>query len=99
MSAPGPLGKRADSGPLENGCQALAAANAHRLQQVAPVAPVQLADAGGEDAHACRADRVSEGDARAIDVEPVEVLLPEAPLAGDSEHLRGERLVELDEVD
>ena len=59
--------------PLEHRGQALAAADAHRLQAVAGLAAVHLAQQRGEDPAAGRADRVAEGDARAVDVDAVEV--------------------------
>ena len=59
--------------PLEHRRQALAAADAHGLQAVAGLAAVHLAQQRGEDAAAGRADRVAERDARAVDVEPLEV--------------------------
>ena len=48
---------------LEDRGQALAAADAHRFQRVAAAAPVQLAQHRGQDAHARRADGVSQRDA------------------------------------
>ena len=101
--APGRPGDDRDpvvtSHPLEQRGQPLAAADAHRLQAVAGVAAVHLAQQGRQDAPAGRAHRVAEGDARAVDVGPLEVAVGEAPLAGHRQHLAGERLVELDQVD
>ena len=59
--------------PLEHRGQALAAADAHRLQAVAGLAAVHLAQQRGEDPPAGRADRVAERDARAVDVDALEV--------------------------
>ena len=50
----------------------------------------------GHDAGAGHAERVAEGDGAAVDVE----LVPrDAELVADGHDLRGERLVDLDEVD
>ena len=75
------------SHPLEHGGQALAAADAHRLQPVAGLAAVHLAQQRGQDPAAGRADRVAERDARAVDVGALEVAVGEAPLAGHRQHL------------
>ena len=66
--------------PLEQGGQPLAAADAHRLQPVPGSAPVQLAQQVGEDPAAGRADGVAQRDARAVDVDPLQVRLAELPL-------------------
>ncbi len=59
--------------PLEHRCQPLPAADAHRLEAVADVAAVHLARQRRQDATAGGADRVPERDARAVDVEPLEI--------------------------
>src|SRR5699024_10402313 len=86
-----------DSHAFEDGRDALAAADAHGLKPVAGLAAIHLTQHGGQDPTAGGADGMAERDARAIDVEAVEVALAQAPLAGDGERLRGEGLVELDE--
>ena len=53
---------------------------------------------GGQDAGAGGSDRVSERNARAVRVDPV-VERVELPFGQHCQHLRGEGLVELDEVD
>src|SRR6185437_2569574 len=94
-----PLAKRvgAPSRLLEDRGDALAAADAHGFQAVLAVAAVQLAQQVGEDPSAGGADRVPEADARSVDVQAV-ALVP-APALEHRQHLRRERLVELDEVD
>src|SRR3546814_8970979 len=61
----------------------------------------QFAEHRGGDAGAGDADRMAEGDTRAIDVELVEaaVLLAPAPRLEQRQHLGGEGLVELDQVE
>src|SRR3954469_6176194 len=87
---------RRQSDSLEERGQALATADAHRLQPVAGVAAGHRAGEGSQDPAAGGPDRVPQGDARAVDVHPVEVARREAPLAGHREHLASEGLVELD---
>ncbi len=50
----------------------------------------------GHDAGAGHAERVAERDRAAVDVE---LLARDAEVLGRRDHLRGERLVDLDEVD
>src|SRR5699024_8111190 len=88
-----------DSHAFEDGRDALAAADAHGLKPVAGLAAIHLTQPSRQDPTAGGADAMAERDARAIDVEAVEVALAPAPLAGDGERLRGEGLVELDEID
>src|SRR5579872_6008506 len=83
---------------LEDRGHPLPAADAHRLEAEARVAPAQLAQQGGEDTRAGGADGVPERDARAVHVDTLEPVR-QLPLAQHRERLRGERLVELDEVD
>src|SRR5690348_1381226 len=85
------------SGGFEDRGHALAAADAHGLQQVAAVAAAQFAQAGGEHPGAGGADGMAQRYARAVDVELVR-LVP-APAGQHGEDLDRERLVELDEVD
>ncbi len=80
---------------------ALTAADAHRLEPVAPVAAHQFARQVGEDAPAGRADRMAERNARSVDVEnlvPAVALRP-APALEHRKHLRREGFVQLDKVD
>src|SRR3546814_4878004 len=71
------------------------------LQAVAGSTTAQFAEHRGGDAGAGDADRMAEGDTRAIDVELVEaaVLLAPAPRLEQRQHLGGEGLVELDQVE
>ena len=88
--------------PLEDGGQALATTDAHRLQPVPALAALHLVQQRGQDPAAGGADRVAERDARAVDVDALPVARAEAaesPLTAAGQHLRGERLVELDQVD
>src|SRR5918998_4189663 len=74
----------------------LAAALAHRLQAVAAAGAFELGEQGGHQAGAGGAERVAEGDRAAVHVDLGEV----GPgLPGPGEHHRGERLVDLHEVD
>src|ERR1044072_5366239 len=84
------------SDAFEDRRQALADADAHRRDPVLAAAAAQLTDQGGGEASAGAAERVAEGDRAAVDVE---LLFVDAELAGAGEHLRGEGLVELDQVD
>src|SRR3954469_8146959 len=86
------------SDPLEEGGEALAAADAHRLQPVADLPAGHLPGQRGQDPPAGGTHRVTQGDARTVDVGPLEVRVGEAPLPGDGQHLAGESLVELDQV-
>src|SRR3546814_17519345 len=81
--------------------EALPAADAHGLQAVAGSTTAQFAEHRGGDAGAGDADRMAEGDTRAIDVELVEaaVLLAPAPRLEQRQHLAGDGLVELDQVE
>src|SRR5262245_32802833 len=83
-------------GAFEDRRQALADADAHRRDPVAAAAAAELVKEGGGEAGAGAAERVAEGDRAAVDVEP---LLVDPELADAGEDLRGEGLVELDQVD
>ena len=85
--------------PLEHRGQALPAADAHGLQPVAAAAAVQFARQRREHAPAGRADGVSERDAGAVHVRPLEIGRGELPLPHHRERLGRERLVEFDQVD
>ena len=73
-----------------------AAALAHRLQTVAAAGALELVEQRGHQASAGAAERMAERDRAAVDVDlahvGVQLLLPR-------EHDRGERLVDLDQVD
>ena len=75
---------------------ALAAADAHRLEAEGVVRVLQAVEQRGHDAGAGHPERVAEGDRPAVDVE---LLLGDAEVPGRGDHLGGERLVDLDEVD
>ena len=85
--------------PLENRCESLSAADAHGFQPVAGVAPVQFAGQRRQHPAAGRADRVAQRDSRAVHVRALLVGGAEAPLPHHGKRLRGECLVELDQVD
>src|SRR5207248_2004394 len=81
---------------LDDGDVGLAAAFAHGLEAVTPAGALELVEQRGHEAGTSGAERVTEGDGAAVHVDLAEVepgfLLPR-------EHDRGERLVDLDEVD
>ena len=81
---------------LEHRRQALADPDAHRRDPVAAAAAAELVQERGGEAGAGAAERVAEGDRAAVDVE---ALLVDSELADAGEHLRGEGLVQLDQVD
>jgi hypothetical protein len=60
----------------------LAAADAHRLEDIARLAAFGLVCGGGEDAGAGGADRVAQGNTGAVGVEPV-IERVDLPLAQD----------------
>src|SRR6478736_6795252 len=72
------------------------AAEAEGGKPVAPLASGQLVEEPGHDPGAAGTDRVAEGDGAAVDVDLVPV---EAELATVGQRLRGERLVDLDQVE
>src|SRR5437764_3859584 len=75
---------------------ALAAADAHALEPIAGAGVLETVEERGHDPRASHAERVTEGDRAAVRVE----LLPrDAELSGRRHHLRGERLIDLDQVD
>src|SRR6185437_10323755 len=84
------------SGGLEDRGHALAAADAHGLQQVAAVPSAQFAQAGSQHPGAGGADGVAERDTGSVDVELVWFVPP--PAGQHGENLDRERLVELDQV-
>src|SRR5438093_6507914 len=81
---------------LEDDGQTLSARDAERRQAERRAASAHLVREGQDHAGAAHADRVADGDAAAIHVQPVPVEL-QLTLARD--HLGGEGLVDLDQVD
>ena len=81
---------------LDDRRQALADPDAERRQPVAAAPPAQLVGERAEQPGARAAERVADRDGAAVDVQLVVV---DAQLAHGCEHLRGEGLVELDQVD
>ena len=82
--------------PLENACGAHAAADAHRHEPVARAPPLHFIQEARRQLRAGAAQRMAERDRAAVDVEPIFV---HRQLAKARQHLRGERFVQLDEVD
>ena len=81
---------------LEQPRRAHAAADAHRHESRSAAALAELVDELRRELRARGAERVTERDRAAVDVH---LLLIEPEIAHDRDDLRGERLVELDEVD
>src|SRR4051794_10714695 len=86
----------AASPALERDGEALATRDAERREPERGIAFTHLVGEGEEDAGAAHPDRMPERDAPALDVQLVAVELQLA-LAGDD--LRGERLVDLDQIE
>src|SRR5580700_2958828 len=82
--------------PLEDHRHALPSADAHGLEAVLPVAFAKPVDERGRDPCTGHAERMAECDCAAVDVE---LVLIDRELARRGDHLYGERLVDLDEVD
>ena len=74
----------------------LAHPDAHRGQAVAAAGPAQLVDQHRDQAAAAHPERMAERDRAAVDVDLGRV---EAELVDADDRLRGERLVELDQVE
>src|SRR6185437_8288281 len=81
---------------LDDGGDALADADAHRRQAVAPAAPLQLVEQRRHQPRAGAAEWMAERDGAAIDVDLRRV---QFQLADALERLRGERLIQFDEVE
>src|SRR3954451_1539887 len=81
---------------LDDAGEALADPDAEHGQAVAAAAAAQLVRERAEQAGARAAERVGDRDRAAVDVQLVVV---QAELAHRGEHLRGECLVQLDEVE
>ncbi len=86
----------ASSDRFEERGHALADAHAQGREPVPAVAAAQLVQERDDEARAAHPERVAERDRAPVDVHP---LLVEAELADNGEALRGEGLVELDEVE
>src|SRR5262245_17680879 len=82
--------------PFDDGDVRLAAALAHRLEAKASAGPLELVEEGRHEARAGRAERMPEGDRAAVHVHAIEI---RTGLALPREDHRGERLVDLDQVD
>src|SRR5213080_1259052 len=80
---------------LEHHRHALAAADAHGLQPEGAVLRLQTVEQRAGDAGAGHAERVADGDRAAVHVQLVDV---DAQVAVARDDLRGEGLVDLDEV-
>src|SRR4051812_35162074 len=83
---------------LDHHGHALAAADAHRLEAERLVVVLQRVDERRRDARARHAERMTDGDRTAVDVELVTERV-DADAACGRDDLRGERLVDLDQVD
>ena len=74
-------------------------ADAHRGQAVAHLGVLlELAGELGHQAHAGGGERVADGDRAAVRVDP-RVVVGDAEVVEEGEHLHGERLVELEQAD
>src|SRR6185436_1181245 len=96
-TAPAPMtATRVTSDALERGRDRSAAAEAQGREAVVALAPAQLVQQGRDDSRSRGADGMAERDGPAVDVDLVPV---EAELAPVGDGLRGECLVDLDEVE
>src|SRR5258708_6045782 len=86
----------ATSDPLEDPRRAHAGPDAHGHQAVSAAPAFELVEELDGELGAGAAEGVAEGNRAAVDVD---LLLVEAKLADDRERLRGEGLVQLDQVD
>ena len=76
--------------------RAHAAADAHRDEAKAGLAAGHLVEERGRELRAAAAERMAKRDRAAVDVQPIGI---DVQLAEAREHLRGEGLVDLDEVE
>ena len=81
---------------LDRERHAHAAADAQRRQAAARAAALQLVQKRDHDPRAGRADRMPEGNRTAVDVQPIG---RDGRVAQHGQHLRGERLVQLDQIE
>src|SRR5690242_15417807 len=84
------------SAPLDDQRDPLSAADAERRHAEPRVAVLHRVEERHQHPRAARADGMAEGDGTAVHVDAI---LRDAELAQDAERLRGERLVQLPEVD
>src|SRR5712691_5375692 len=82
--------------PLDDRPDPLPEADAHRLQAVALLRPLQLVEQRGHEPAARAAEGMAEGDGPAVDVDPVHVRVQ---LALPGQHHGGKRFVDLEEID
>src|SRR3954470_22892517 len=82
--------------PFDHHGHALATAHAHGLETELLVVETKAVDQRGGDARAGHAERMAHRDRAAVDVQLVDV---DAEILRGRQHLRRERLVDLDEVD
>src|SRR5438132_2474591 len=73
LSGEATTGWKGRSHPLEDGGDALADADAHRHQRIAPAGALQLTRGGQRDARARGAERVTDGDGPAVHIDPAVV--------------------------
>src|SRR5207237_4165154 len=81
---------------LDDKGYALADADTHGRQAVAPLPAGQLVDQGGGDTRSAGSQRVAQGDGATVDIDP---LLGQTELADAGQRLRSEGRVELGQVD
>src|SRR2546425_291299 len=84
------------SGHLEQARRAHAAADAHGADDVARAAALALDERVADHARAAHAVRMADGDGAAVDVQ---LLHRDSELVAAVDHLHGERLVQLPEID
>src|SRR2546425_191058 len=84
------------SAPLEQSRRAHAAADAHGADDVARAAALALDERVADHARAAHAVRMADGDGAAVDVQ---FLHRDSELVAAVDHLHGERLVQLPEID
>src|SRR4051812_41780824 len=81
---------------LEDACRAHAAADTHRHETIFTPATLHLVDQLDSKFRACAAERVTERNRAAVDVD---LLAVEFEVADHGEGLRGESLVEFNQVE
>src|SRR5690606_6184814 len=91
-----PTRKDFSAGDLDQRGRTHATADAHGHHAVAATAALELAEDGGDQTRTGDAERVSQGDGATVGVH---LVLGDAQLAHAVEALRGEGLVELEDVD
>src|SRR5579875_2031747 len=92
---PGWRRRRPRSDPLQDHGDALADADAHRDQRIAPAAALQLARRGQCDARSRSAERMADGDGAAVRIDAA-VVGRQFETAQTGQNLRGEGFVDLD---